>query len=259
MSRPVVTFSLLGKRGRLGNQLFQIAATIGTAVKHDFDYIFPQWALADQFEAPIPQADRVGAFNLYEQGPFYYQPILLEGSTDIVGLFQNEKYFAHCADKIREVFTLKEKSREYIAKTYGPFTRGTCSIHVRRTDYIGSTFMQSLGMDYYEKAMERFSPETRFVVFSDDIAWCKQHFRGPRFSFVEGETPLFDMFIMASCADHIIANSTFSWWGAWLNPGSLKTVVGPTQWFREDYTVDGKHRFGQQTYDVLPSRWRRAL
>jgi hypothetical protein len=259
MTKPVVTCSQLGRRGRLGNQFFQIAATIGAAMEHGYDYVFPAWALAEEFESPIPQVDRVRPASTFTQGPFYYQPILLDGNTDLQGLFQNEKYFEHCAGIIRRTFTLKEESRDYITKAYRPFTKDTCSIHVRRTDYVGSPFMQLLDMDYYEKAIAWFSPETRFVVFSDDIAWWTQHFCGPRFSFVEGEPALFDMFIMASCADHIIANSSFSWWGAWLDPNPHKTVIGPTQWFKDDYTVDGKHRFGQQTYDVLPGRWRRVI
>jgi hypothetical protein len=235
----VVTFSVLGHLGRLGNQLFQIAATIGTAEKHDFDYIFPVWDCADCFVTPIPQVENLmdgGFYWVYHESSNYrevcYQPIELasDEAVDLRGYFQSEKYFEHCADKIRKLFTLNRATAKFVAQESGDVS-DMCSLHVRRDDYLDLTnFFVPLGRDYYDAAMARFDDDTRFLVFSDDIEWCKKEFTGPRFSFSEGHTPLVDMFTMASCKGHIIANSSFSWWGAWLNSDPDKLVIAPREW-----------------------------
>lgn len=119
------------------------------------------------------------------------------------------------------------------------------SIHVRRGDYVNNSFYVDLmTTDYYKQAMEQF-PNEKFIVFSDDIEWCKtkEIFRGCEFS--EGKTELEDMNLMAGCKHNIIANSSFSWWGAYLNPNPNKLVIYPKRWY-----TDGVER------TVCPKTWK---
>jgi Glycosyl transferase family 11 len=104
-----------------------------------------------------------------------------------------------------------------------------CAIHVRRGDYVHRTqYNPVCSLDYYRSAIELFAADTAFLVFSDDIEWCKQRFDSPRFTFSEQRAPSdsvlggnlqeeIDLYLMSMCQHQIIANSTFSWWGSWLN------------------------------------------
>jgi len=113
-----------------------------------------------------------------------------------------------------------------------PPTIDRVSIHVRRTDYVGNPVLYLLPLEYYRQAMAMF-PGERFLVFSDDLAWCKQQdlFRGCEFYDAIG-TPFQHLNRMASCKHNIVANSCFSWWAAWLNPNPNKRVVSPKVWDR---------------------------
>lgn len=104
------------------------------------------------------------------------------------------------------------------------------SIHIRRGDYVNNHFYVDLSeTDYYERAMELF-PDKNFLVFSDDPTFAKKRFAGERFQIIEGQTETEDFNMMASCESNIIANSSFSWWAAYVNPNHAKRVVAPIAW-----------------------------
>lgn len=105
------------------------------------------------------------------------------------------------------------------------------SLHVRRGDYVfDPAFVNLSKTDYYERAIAMF-PDDKFMVFSDDPAWCKAKWRGQdRFLIMEGGDEIADLNAMAGCKSNIIANSSFSWWGAYLNKRPERVVVYPTQW-----------------------------
>lgn len=127
-----------------------------------------------------------------------------------------------------------------------PETIDMVSIHVRRGDYINNSFYVNLCQtDYYDRAIALF-PHDKFLIFSDDIEWCKAHFTGKQFEFSEGKTEVEDMNLMAACKHNIIANSSFSWWAAWLNFNLDKKVIVPLDWYS-----DGEER----TY--CPPKWQR--
>ena len=108
------------------------------------------------------------------------------------------------------------------------------AIHVRRGDYVNNPFYVDLWKDgYYERAIAEF-PDEDFLVFSDDIEWCKQQplFKGRRFSFSEGNDEVTDLNLMAGCKGIIMANSSFSWWGAYLGD-SKKKVIAPKEWYTD--------------------------
>lgn len=135
--------------------------------------------------------------------------------------FQDPKYFEKYANEIKALYgDITWAGIDMIDKI---------SIHVRRGDYVGNSFYVDLmETDYYQKAMAEFKG-SKFLVFSDDIEWCKQQdiFRGCYFSH---NTELEDLNEMMTCNGHIIANSTFSWWGAWLGKGK---VIAPKAWYAD--------------------------
>ena len=105
------------------------------------------------------------------------------------------------------------------------------SLHIRRTDYLELDHHNSLGLDYYEKALGEFDSDRTIIIFSDDAEWCKEQklFDGDRFLVAEGNINYVDLCLMTLCTGHIIANSSFSWWGAWLS--NSKKVIAPKNWF----------------------------
>lgn len=245
-----VTHERLGTNGRLGNQLFQVASAIGVARANEMEYVFPSWPYQKYFSTILPghHLDRV-ITHTEKQFNFYEIKLDPGRNYSMDGYFQSEKYFSACADEIRQVLTLAPEYAAYIDKRYGHhFARETCSIHVRRGDYLASSeHYHNLDMQYYTDAIKRF-PSTSFIVCSDDIRWCKKHFKGAEFHFIEGEKDIIDMFISSRCDHHIIANSTFSWWSAWLNPSPTKKVIAPARWFGPRYA-----HFN--TCDLIPAGW----
>jgi len=147
--------------------------------------------------------------------------------------FQDPFYFDDYADEVRAIFSSDIPKRT-----------DAVAIHVRRGDYINNAFYYDLmETDYYKEAMKLF-PNEKFIVFSDDIEWCKKQEVFNDCVFFHG-TETEDMNKMASCKGHIIANSTFSWWGAWLCPDYPKNkVVAPNNWF-----ADKNER------TILPDHW----
>lgn len=128
------------------------------------------------------------------------------------------------------------------------------SIHIRRGDYITNVANHAIfshcEMSYYQQSIEilnkRFG-NLQYFVFSDDIEWVKLQFKGSEYVFVEGNSPSQDLFLMSRCNHHIIANSTFSWWAAWLNRNDDKVIIAPKNWFRG--------RMNQNLNKLLPFEW----
>lgn len=253
----MITFTKLGAYGRLGNQLFQIAGTIGIALRNQTDYLFPQWESSHYYQTPIPQVDidellklDLKLYNAEEH--FHYQPVTLDQQSDwdIGGYLQTEKYFQHCAGIIRNHLRLKDELNDSLRSKYAELLQSECcSIHVRRGDYVGSPdYHPVLPMHYYDAAMAHFPAGTIFPIFSDDIEWCRQSFQGHRFVFIEESDPVLSMHLISLARHHIIANSSFSWWGAWLNEHPDKRVIAPSLWFGERYTH-------LDTSDLVPEGW----
>lgn len=161
------------------------------------------------------------------------------------GFWQSERYFAHAADilradlRLRDGLTARRKETER-AILAGP---AAVSIHVRRTDYLTNPraieILGALPAEWYRAALGRMIdhvPDAAFFVFSDDPEWAKANLSSARpMTFLTPETDgrdEQDMFLMSRCRHHVIANSTFGWWGAWLNPRPDKRVIAPRTWFR---------------------------
>lgn len=182
----------------------------------------------------IPIKDSIGRVGnlLFKQAYLYAQ--FFDGKIPDIYL-QDESYFAHHADKIRELFGQGIIKLPYVA------------IHVRRGDYVNNPFYVDLFADgYYERAMELFPKGTLFRVFSDDIGWCKEQKIFENCTFSEKLNEIKDLNAMASCVGHIIANSSFSWWGAWLSTHGGK-VIAPKRWYSDNV---------ERT--ILPNNWTRV-
>jgi Glycosyl transferase family 11 len=241
-----------GYYGYLGNQLFQYAATKALSLARNTDCLFPRNApdlhkifrldaVAEEKQYLIVGQD--GHPMLYQEPHFHFAPEFwdLPDWTILSGYFQSEKYFAPYAEQIKQEFTFRDP-------VGWPRFKDWVSVHVRRGDYL--TFPHHhppCTVDYYRKAMAEF-PGAHFIVFSDDIEWCKLYLRGPDVEFSEGFSPDRDLQRMIACDHHIIANSSYSWWGAYLGQNLKKRVIAPRKWF-------GPAKASWSTVDLLPESW----
>jgi len=270
----MITFSRIGYMGRLGNQMFQLAATIGIASERGFDAGIPIENCTRKIgNGPIDvntglamnvKCDLLDCFNIpskylisekdmkirqvYCEGDFKFntQVLSLEQNTDLYGYFQTEKYFKSIETEIREIFSFRS---EIIAEgnKYCTIENGV-SIHIRRGDYLTSSDYHPVqSLSYYNDAISKFNENSNFYIFSDDPEWCKLNFNVKNSKVIESGNPYIDMYLMSLCDGHIIANSSFSWWGAWLSKKSDKTVVAPSKWF-------GKY-LPKDTSDIYCENW----
>jgi len=233
----MISFKDLGNMGRLGNQLFQIAATVALAERHNDKYIFPPWSYEPYFNLHDCFSDNIEITETYYEPEFSYLPIPYKPNLNIKGFFQSERYFEDQTDIIHHLLTPKIG--------YGIKYNFT-SIHVRRGDYLKLTQeYEQLDMSYYKRAMEIIKSKN-YIIFSDDIEWCKQNLKGHNIHYANGSA-IEDLALMASCEHNIIANSSFSWWGAYLNKNPSKIVVAPSKWFGP--------KLPHNTKDLIPHGW----
>lgn len=199
---------------------------------------------------------------LRERG-FPVQELTLDNSRDayLIGYWQSERYFAALGEELRKEFqpiTPASRTTDLALARIGACD--SVSIHVRRGDYVTSPataqFHGALGLEYYRAAVARLEqerPGPRYYVFTDDPSWVRTAFDiGVPFSIVEvddGDSPEWDLILMSACRRHIIANSSFSWWGAWLDSRPDKRVIAPQRWFVGPNAPD--------VCDLLPADWSR--
>jgi FkbM family methyltransferase len=209
----MITFSKLGSYGRLGNQLFQVAATLalgrerGIAAK-----LPPRWIYRDYFGIPDEYYGGVSPDILVHVKEFHYDTSALrradfDKNVDLFGYFQSEKYFLNIKDDILKWFTPEVKKLD----------KWSVGIHIRRGDYVGNPAHVNLRPEYYISAIDKYFSDKRykFYICTDDVEYARLHFKGEQF-VIEERTELQDFEILVSCRNHILANSSFSWWGAYL-------------------------------------------
>ena len=245
---------ILNKGGRLGNILFQAAAAISLSkevilcdVEGDKKEYFEQFKdnilrKVKLFEG-YPKCN-----NSFTQSSFRYEKIPFLGQDlSISGSFQSEKYFDEKA--VRELFKIDEKTKMFISEYYGQlFNEEITGIHVRRGDYLKFPHKWIFcGLRYYRDAICYIGTDKRYLMCSDDIAWCKRKFKGKNYFFAENTSPIVDLYLQANCTNNIMSNSTFSWWGAWLNENPNKVVIAPKRWFGIGLELD--------TQDLIPKSY----
>ena len=207
----MITYRHLGRNGQLGNQLWQIASTLGIAAHEGDGAAFPSWRFQPYFSVP----------EAYFSGP-------LAGGRDLgLDYLQDLRNFAGIEKTVRDYFRPQPEVWARIATRFADLLAlpHKTSLHVRKGDYLRyNGFFVDLPAGYYAGAMALTHPP--YLVFSDDMEWCRSNLSGDCI-FMTHNRDYEDLFLMAACDEHIIANSTFSWWGAWLGDG--RTIV-PAEW-----------------------------
>jgi hypothetical protein len=220
----------------------------------------PRWWFADRVRRRLRIPRKIRALPVYRERHFQFDPAMpaLRPPVYLDGYWQSEKYFSDCAATLRREFTANaplDPTNAAIAACIDAVT--AVSLHVRRGDYVDdprtSRYHGTCSLNYYRRAIEQVaaraaSPHT--FVFSDDAEWTRAnlHLDVPT-TFVDAnpaDRGFRDMQLMSRCRHHVVANSSFSWWGAWLDPSPDKIVVAPERWFNAD---------GIDTRDLIPTTW----
>ena len=269
----MLAFNQIGNLGRLGNQMFEYAALRGIASYHGYDWCIPpfsssgieNYSLHCCFKLESVKENNLNYFDNYkylQERFFHFDEELFDQCPDNVslhGFFQSEKYFKHISDEVRKDFTFHDEHlvpcKEMMDTLDG---QEPIMLHVRRGD---PNLVDPRGfkwsytqcgdqhpvqpLEYYEKALSEFDDEQPVVVFSDSPEWVKEQefFSGDRFLISEPQekykdgsyTPYADLCLMSLCSHAIIANSSMSWWGAWLIENPNKKVIAPKMWFGPAY------------------------
>ena len=246
--------------GGLGNMMFQVAAAYAFSQNSAHRLVFNPKHVGTLHKLPTAYRDTIFrnmdileescAFSEIKEASYRYNPLVpVAGDVYLNGYFQSYKYFH---DYKYEIIDLFRAPGELINKLKSKYpivdSNAAVSMHVRRGNYTNlSNHHHNLSIDYYKNAINYFKGGN-FLVFSDDIQWCKENFIGDEFTFVEGNEDYEDLYLISLCKHHIIANSTFSWWGAFLNENPNKVVVFPDKWF-------GPANSEYKTYDLFPDDW----
>ena len=269
----MLAFNQIGNLGRLGNQMFEYAAVRGIASYRGYDWCIPpfncsgieNYSLHYCFKLDSIKESNLNYFDNYkyiQEKFFHFDSDLFENCPDNVslhGFFQSEKYFKHISDEIRKDFTFHDEHLEPCREMMNTLEgQEPIMLHVRRGD---PNLVDPRGfkwsytqcgdqhpvqpIEYYENALSQFDDEQPVVVFSDSPEWVKEQplFSTDRFLISEPQekykdgsyTPYADLCLMSLCSHAIIANSSMSWWGAWLIGNPNKKVIAPKMWFGSAY------------------------
>ena len=275
-----ISYNQLGSNGRLGNQMFQYAGLRGIAANRGFDWVIPipesygdsNYGLFDCFIMSSVKEENFGFLNKQsvQTGQFHFSLDFFNNCADNVNLhdyFQSEKYFLNISDIIRRDFVFKDNILEPCKEIVGELNN-PIFLHVRRGDYLNSQHAHPVcSVGYYQRALSHFDSDSQVLVFSDDIEWCRQQelFQDDRFMLSEYQElysqtcatndgrqnaliPYFDLCMMSLCDGGIVANSSMSWWGAWLIENPTSRIIAPNPWFGPQYK---DYDMG----DLLPESW----
>jgi len=250
----ILDLSFLNKKGDLGYTLrdYELDVFGIDAVKQQKQRYFGH-SIFSRINTKISRIRYVG------EKSFRYDPAIfsLKGNLYLDGFWQTEKYFQQNEELIRQHLSFKaEPDDDNRRLAHLIENMPAVSLHIRRGDYVNGdvpTYHNLCTLDYYHMAIKRIltvEKNPTFFIFSDDICWTKQNLnlKFPH-HFVENNTRnnhYWDMYLMSLCKHNIIANSSFSWWGAWLNKSKQKLVIAPQKWFN-DPKID--------TSDIVPSKW----
>lgn len=281
--RPRVTVKL---SGGLGNQLFQYAAARRVSVQHGAELVldtgFYDRGRHRQFELnqfPIQAAVKTNATDArwlrqlqgltkrllrfdppaYREPHYHFDPGLLKVVPPVVleGYFQSPRYFDEIAPLIRQELQPPPPSDIDSQSLSGVLQHPeSVALHIRRGDYVSNSKTQKTFLvcpvEYYVRALQSLPGEGPVVVVSDDIDWAKQHLPRRREMLFAGQNApragLADLWLLTQARHHVIANSTFSWWGAWLSNRQQGITIAPANWFQA-----GTH----SCQDLLPTDWHR--
>lgn len=257
--------------GRFGNYLFQIAAGASLAKRLGVEYK----VLVAPDSEPIcttssqTMRDYLSKFKdtvfrqiefvreapagarYYSWREFAYKPFPFDGSEDVIidGYFQSYLYIDEAL--VRRLYAMPDEIAQSLHQKYDAWidTPYVC-IHVRRGDYLHLPHRFSICSNrFFRLAMRQFPADTRFVIISDDMPWCKRHLKGEHVFYADQHpTLLEDFYLQTLAVGNVISNSSFSWWGAYLNAHASKRVFYPVPWF-------GPHNAHHDTSQLCPTSW----
>ena len=254
---------------KFGSQMTQYASLYSVAKELDSEIVF-----IDRYLSGFRKVELFDAFDLPNKiikendlqfSTFTLKDKLIDNDVftldkntnwNIEGWFHTFTYFHHLEEEIRKVFKFKDyiiqEAENNITKIKNSEPYPLVSLHVRRGDYLAVSSL-NIGLSYYNNAISVFLNELKqsyfkLLIFSDDIEWCKENIQGENVFYVEDNSNYVDMHMMSLCDHHILANSSFSWWGAYLNSSKEKLVVCPFE-----YVNDTAHNFINGSY--FPSTW----
>jgi hypothetical protein len=279
----MITFNNIGYMGRLGNQMFQFASTLAVGKRKGYEVKFPlencrdlrrigpidlntgalsdvKCDLLDCFDIPaeyFTSSSRIQINSFYSESIFEYDGRIesIPDGCNLSGYFQTEKYFTGSEDEIKKIFSFKkeiiEEGNRILNEIIG--NGELVSIHVRRGDYtLYPDHHPMCSPNYYYLSIEEIKKisgeNVNIVIFSDDKKWCYENmsnYIGNNFTIPETENPYVELYMMTKCNYHIIANSSFSWWGSWLS--NSKVTICPSVWLGP--AINGN------TEDVCPEGW----
>lgn len=276
----MITYSKIGHFGRLGNQMFQFASVVGIAKKLGYEVKFPienitEYQLEDfkdgitrqcVFEIPnvftlnnsiLDTKSNIMSNIEYKVNESYFhfnsEYFNVPDNCDFNGYFQSEKYFKHIKNELKSLFQFKPDIQEKANEILSKYNNELVSIHVRRGDYVGlENYHPVCSPEYYMLASQEFTDKNyTFVILSDDIEYCKSLFGEQENIYYSTNTNSYiDLCLMSMCNHNIIANSSFSWWGAWLNNNPNKKIIAPKQWFGPAY------QYTHNTNDLYCEGWK---
>ena len=280
-----VSFNGLGNEGRLGNQMFQYAFIRGMSKRYGYDFIIPDananrfdnYGLFDCFELEGCKTGEGSYPTLECRDTAFNQKFLDEctDNTNYSGVFQTEKYFANATEELRKDFTFHKEildpCQEFIDNVgdviFLHVRRGNSNLVGKRGEKWSYQLLQDyhplMKKEYYLEALSHFDESKKVIVLSDTIDWCKEQdwLQDDRFLFSDSSyevfddgasVPYIDLCLMSLCSGGIIANSSMSWWGAWLQNDRGK-VVAPYPWYGAKAYNYGNAELCDA--DIIPERW----
>lgn len=250
-------------RGGLGNAMFKLAAAVSLAIDNNIAYKF-----SNQFVRPgidpnyISYSTNVLRFFSFEDAlpaeyitwvepSFNFTNIPYELGTNLLldGYYQSYRYFENNRTRIVDLYKPTDEIKQSILQQL-PNIANCNSIHVRRGDYLRyPDHHPQQSVDYYKQAVREIGLEETYLIFSDDLNGCVDLLDFiPNKLYIDTNVDWFDMYIMSLCGNNIICNSSFGWWGAYLNTNPNKTVIAPSNWFGPAYS-------NLDTSDICPPYW----
>jgi hypothetical protein len=272
----MITNKSIGYTGLLGNQLFQYSLLFSIGLKHNYKIGLPLRNLNTKFDGCFNHTDNTwisfklnlyDCFNIratllddaecdkiiynYKEPNFHFDSKVLEVSdnTNIEGYFQSYKYFDEFKSELLKELKFKNDIENKANSLINSMNeREIVSIHIRRNDYVKNGTLNLLDLNYFSAAADTFlDGDYNFLILSDDIEWCKETIGiSSNVFFSEHNSNFVDMCLMSKCNHNIISNSSFSWWGAWLNLNENKKVIAPSKWFKDTNII---------TKDLIPETW----
>jgi hypothetical protein len=253
----MISFNNIGNLGRLANQMFQYASLKGIAYNRGFDYCIPPEESFGQLDKLVRKSDTnlyqcfnirpqnigISQYKTREESTFCFDGNLFnncEDNTNLNGYFQTEKYFKDIEEEIRSEFQFKSETYDPSKEKFDEIFSGTkvISLHIRRGDYVTNPNHPVQSLDYYKESLDLLDKNIPVLILSDDPNWCdnQELFDDDRFFVSNLRNTEVDLCLMSMCNYHIIANSSYSWWGSWL--AKSEKTIAPKLWFGEQLSKE---------------------